>query len=159
MKKLFFSLALMIASVGMVNAVNNVTTDDYAGSYTGTASNVDMNGTKVENVDNLTFTVGGNGTYYLDGVVNISVGNANVLHTIDFSDQAVTFSVTNGMIGNASGYGSISVSIGGRPVGSFVFDLTSLTGYVDGENLVFSFDCIIPDYRSFTASFEFNGTK
>lgn len=163
MKKLFFSLAVILASVSMVSAGNNVqTSDDYTGNYTGTASNVDMNGVSVDDISGLTFTVGEAGKYYLDGAVNIKVigsTGAQVDHVIDFRDQSVEFDIVNGVITNASGYGKISVSLGGRPMGSFTFDLVSLQGVIDGSVMSISFESIIPEYRNFTASFDFNGVK
>lgn len=160
MKNLILSLAIGFASVGVASAMPNIelsdaattatTSESYAGTYTGTASNANMNGTEYAGPFDGSFTVTS-----LGGTLYQISGSFYPTSTHSFSMNAYV-NVVGGVITFVSGSGKVVIA--GRV--TVPFTVKTLTGNCANDTLAFSMSAEgIYNESSFTASFDFSGDK
>lgn len=171
MKKILLLVALVATSFGVASATTNEVNApsvesvaaDHAGDYVGIVSNVNMNGTIVADQSDVTFTVGGACTSHtLIGSIDVTGTSSSgmpISHSVEFNN--VTFTCDGNTITNAQGDGTVTITIAGTEMGSFPFEVISLTGTCDGTTLHFSVSCNVDGYPGgkFIASFQFDGNK
>lgn len=129
------------------------------GTYTGTCTNVNMNGKIVQDLSGVQLGVVSGNRYSLTGVIEFNKGIA--YHKITFQDIEFDYDAATNTLSNFTGGGRVTVKLfNAITVANKRFEMEgNASGNIMENTLNLFFHAKMPTYNNYDVQFNFNGTK